>query len=180
LQNLAKSRCLWKKIDFISFFFRQLSFINIKLLMVINALIVAAYIFAAVLADFPSAVLFSGLDTFRLMVTNGTPALVCLAFMGRMIVTAATGHLVLFAIASLQPRFSILANVPGLVTFAVIVCAQPLVQLFLRIRVANNKFGFALSWVKHPALHDPLLLVGLAVMLSGLFLTTYILGKYQV
>jgi hypothetical protein len=146
----------------------------------LNLVIVAAYVVACVLADFPSAILFSGLDEFKILVVAGAPLGVCLGLMVRMVATAATGHVALFAIASLMPKFSILANVPSLVTFTIIICAQPLVQLFLKVRVTNNVYGFSLGWVKHPALHDPLLGVGLTVMLAGLLLTTWVLGKYQV
>jgi hypothetical protein len=147
--------------------------------MVFNILIVAVYIVAVVLADVPSAVLFAGLDTFKAMVISGATLEITLPLVARMVATAATGHLALFCIAALQPKFRVLETVPSLVTFCVIICFQPLIQLFLRVTPAQNFLGFGLSWVNNPAARDPQLWGAVAMMLLGLILTTVVLQKYS-
>jgi hypothetical protein len=144
-----------------------------------NVLIIAVYIVAVVLADVPSAVLFAGLDTFKAMVISGATLETTLPLVFRMVCTAATGHLALFCIASLQPKFRILESVPSLVTFCVIICFQPLIQLFLRVTPARNFLGFGLSWVNNPAARDPQLWFSVVLMLVGLVLTSIVLQKYS-
>ena len=147
--------------------------------MVSNFLIVSCYIVAVILADMPSAILFAGLDTFKSMVASGVPLEAGLPLVGRMVVTAATGHIALFCIAALQTKFLLLAEVPSLVTFCVIICAQHLVQLFLRVIPTQNFLGFTLAWVNNPAARDPYLWAAISMMLLGLILTTVVLQKYS-
>jgi hypothetical protein len=147
--------------------------------MLVNVLIVGVYIAMVVLADIPSAILFAGLDTFKSLVISGATLETTLPLVLRMVCTAATGHIALFAIAALQPKFRILESVPSLVTFCVIICFQPLIQLFLRVTPARNVLGFGLSWVNNPAAKDPYLWAATATMLLGLILTTVVLQKYS-
>jgi hypothetical protein len=147
--------------------------------MFFNALIIAIYVIAIVLADVPSAILFAGLDTFKSLIASGATLEGALPLLVRMVCTAATGHIALFAIAALQTKFLLLAEVPALVTFSVIICAQPVVQLFLRVIPAQNLLGFSLGWVSNPAARDPMLWAALAIMLLGLISTTVVLQKYS-
>jgi hypothetical protein len=80
---------------------------------------------------------------------------------------------------AMQPKFRVLETVPSLVTFCVIICFQPLIQLFLRVTPAQNFLGFGLSWVNNPAARDPQLWGAVAMMLLGLILTTVVLQKYS-
>lgn len=144
-----------------------------------NLLIIAVYIVAVVSADVPSAILFAGLDTFKAMVISGAALETTLPLVFRMICTAAAGHLALFAIAALQPKFRILESVPSLVTFCVIICFQPLIQLFLKVIPSRNVLGFSLAWVSSPAAKDPYLWAAIATMLVGLVCTTVVLQKYS-
>jgi hypothetical protein len=147
--------------------------------MLVNFLIVGVYVVLVVLADIPSAILFAGLDTFKALVISGATLETTLPLVARMVATAATGHLALFCIAALQPKFRILESVPSLVTFCVIICFQPLIQLFLRVTPARNVLGFGLSWVQNPAARDPYLWMAVSMMLLGLVLTTLALQKYS-
>jgi hypothetical protein len=144
-----------------------------------NVLIVGCYLVAVILADMPSAILFAGLDTFKSMVASGITLEVAVPLVARMVCVAATGHLALFCIAGLQTKFLLLAEVPSLVTFCIIICAQPLVQLFLRVIPAQNFLGFTLGWVNNPAARDPMLWIAVSGMLLGLILTTVVLQKYS-
>ena len=144
-----------------------------------NFLIVAFYLVAVILADMPSAILFAGLDTFKSMVASGITLEAAIPLVARMVCVAATGHFALFCIAGLQTKFLLLAQVPSLVTFCVIICAQPLVQLFLRVTPVQNFLGFGLSWVSNPAARDPYLWIAVSMMLLGLILTTVVLQKYS-
>lgn len=147
--------------------------------MLVNFLIIAIYVIAVVAADIPSAILFSGLDTFKSMVANNVHLEATLPLMIRMVLTAATGHLALFAIAALQTRFRVLESVPSLITFCVIICAQPVIQLFLKVIPSWNVLGFSLAWVNNPAAKDPYLWAAIATMLVGLVCTTIVLQKYS-
>jgi hypothetical protein len=147
--------------------------------MIFNALVILVYLAAVILADMPSAILFAGLDTFKSMVASGSYLEATLPLVVRMVVTAATGHIALFCIAAFQTKFLLLAEVPSLVTFCVIICAQPLVQLFLRVIPAQNLLGFSLGWVNNPAARDPYLWAAISMMLLGLILTTVVLQKYS-
>ncbi len=144
-----------------------------------NFLIVAFYLVAVILADMPSAILFAGLDTFKNLVASGVTLETALPLVARMVCVAATGHIALFCIAGLQTKFLLLAEVPSLVTFCVIICAQPLVQLFLRVTPVQSFLGFGLSWVNNPAARDPYLWAAISMMLLGLVLTTLVLQKYS-
>jgi hypothetical protein len=144
-----------------------------------NFLIIAVYVIAVVLADIPSAILFAGLDTFKSLVASGATLEGALPLLVRMVCTAATGHIALFAIAALQTKFLLLAEVPAIITFCVIICFQPLVQLFLRVTPVQNFLGFGLSWVSNPAAKDPYLWAAVSMMLLGLVLTTLVLQKYS-
>jgi hypothetical protein len=147
--------------------------------MPVNFLVIAVYVVAVVLADVPSAILFKGIDTFKALVISGATLETTLPLVARMVATAATGHIALFCIAALQPKFRILESVPSLVTFCVIICFQPVIQLFLQVTPARNFLGFGLSWVSNPASRDPMLWASAVLMLVGLVLTTVVLQKYS-